>query len=144
MLEVEKGQNLGTRYEITVRCYRSIGRATAVGEHTMDFTAPGESALDADDLARVEKLLARRPPTADGDDRLRIGAFARGRDITLDDDKVSKTHAMIFVDEHGPSVVDMLSTNGTRVNGKKVADADLHDGDVINVGKTRLIVHVGA
>ena len=49
----------------------------------------------------------------------------------------------MFVDEDGPSVVDLLSTNGTLVNGTKVGDADLHDGDIINVGKTRFVVHIG-
>lgn len=144
VLEVEKGKNQGTRYEITARCYRSIGRAGPVGEHTMDFAIPGEHALDPDDLARVEQHLARRTAIpAQGDDRLRIGAFTRGRDIALDDAKVSKTHAMLFVDDDGASIVDLLSTNGTHVNGKKIADADLREGDVINIGKTRFTVHVG-
>lgn len=145
VLEVEKGKNQGTRYEITSRCYRSIGRATPVGEHTMDFALPGEHALDPDDLARVEQHLAGRPSAPQiGDDRLRIGNYARGRDITLDDNKVSKTHAMLFVDDDGASIVDLLSTNGTHVNGKKIADSDLREGDVINIGKTRFTVYLSA
>lgn len=142
VLEVEKGKNQGSRYELAVRGYRAIGRAGSVGEHTMDLSAPGEHALDPDDLARVEQHLARRVAGEPHPERLRIGAFARGRDIALDDNKVSKNHAMLFVDDDGPSIVDMLSTNGTHVNGKKVADADLRDGDVINIGKTRFTVHV--
>jgi pSer/pThr/pTyr-binding forkhead associated (FHA) protein len=35
-----------------------------------------------------------------------------------------------------------LSTNGTHVNGKKVSDADLVEGDIVNVGKTRFIVRL--
>jgi hypothetical protein len=144
ILEVEKGKNQGARYEVGVRSYRAIVRAGAAGEHTTDLSAPGEHALDPDDLARVEQHLARRVAGEPHAERLRLGAFARAGSIALDDAKVSKNHAMVFVDDDGPSVVDMLSTNGTHVNGKRVAEADLSDGDVINIGKTRFIVHVSA
>ena len=79
---------------------------------------------------------------ADDSEKMRIGSFRRGRDILLDDEKISRTHAMVFVDEQGPSIVDLISTNGTLVNGQKISDADLTDGDVINIGKTRFIVRV--
>ncbi len=39
-------------------------------------------------------------------------------------------------------LTDMESTNGTRVNGQKVAMADLKDGDLITAGKTTLLVSV--
>lgn len=142
VLEVEKGKNQGARYEVGARSYRAIGRVGLVGEHTTDLSAPGEHALDPDDLARVEQHLARRVAGAPHPDRLRIGAFGRAGTISLDDNKVSKNHAMVFVDDEGPSIVDLVSTNGTHVNGKKVAEADLRDGDVINIGKTRFIVYV--
>jgi hypothetical protein len=62
--------------------------------------------------------------------------------LLLDDDKISRTHAMFFLDEDGASVVDLLSTNGTHVNGERITDADLHEGDIVNIGKTRFIVHL--
>ena len=37
-------------------------------------------------------------------------------------------------------LTDMESTNGTKVNGQKVAMADLKDGDLITAGKTTLLV----
>ncbi|MCC7385169.1 MAG: FHA domain-containing protein [Deltaproteobacteria bacterium] len=113
-------------------------------EVTLDYTTQGDHALDPDDAARVEQHLARRPASGvhDPNDRPRLGAFKRGRDILLDDEKVSRTHAMIFMDEDGPSIVDLLSRNGTHVNGKKVGDADLRDGDIINIGKTRFVVRI--
>ncbi|MFO0728806.1 MAG: FHA domain-containing protein [Myxococcota bacterium] len=142
VLEVEKGPNKGARYEIGLRAYRAIGRGGQVGEITMDLgVPPGERSLDAEDIARVEEHLARRRAgTEPPGERLRIGSFLRERDILLDDDKVSRTHAMLFLDEVGPSLVDLLSTNGTLVNGNKIADTDLADGDIIHIGKTRFIV----
>lgn len=143
ILEVDKGSNRGSRYEIDVRCYRAVGRTGSAGEITIDLSEVGDRVLDPDDARRVEEHLAKRKiPVPDSSERLRMGAFRRGRDILLDDEKVSRTHAMIFMDDDGPSIVDLLSTNGTHVNGTKVGDADLQEGDVINIGKTRFIVSV--
>jgi hypothetical protein len=144
VLEVEKGPNKGARYEVGPRAYRAIGRGGQVGEITMDLALPGERSLDPDDVLRVEEHLSRRGVKAGAGEgeRLRIGSFKRERDILLDDDKVSRTHAMLFLDEVGASIVDLLSTNGTMVNGKKIADTDLADGDVINIGKTRFIARI--
>lgn len=143
ILEVDKGANRGARYEIESRCYRAVGRAASVGEITIDLSEVGDRVLDPDDVRRVEEHLARHKPKVPAQpDRLRMGAFRRGRDILLEDEKVSRTHAMIFMDEDGPSIVDLLSTNGTHVNGGQVGDADLRDGDIINIGKSRFIVRV--
>lgn len=143
ILEVDKGSNRGSRYEIEARCYRAVGRAGSAGEITIDLADVGDRVLDPDDVRRVEEHLAKRKVAApESSDRLRLGAFRRGRDVLLDDEKVSRTHAMIFMDDDGPSIVDLLSTNGTHVNGEKVGDADLDDGDIINIGKTRFIVKI--
>lgn len=140
VVEVDKGANKGTRYEIPVRSYRAIGRS-AGKDVTVQLSSHGDRLLDPDDVKRIEEhLRGRAPTTLENEDKMRIGAFRRGRDILIDDEKVSRTHAMIFVDEEGPSVVDLLSTNGTLVNGKRVGDADLKDGDIINVGKTRFFI----
>lgn len=141
-IEVDKGASEGTRYEIDVRSYRAVGRAGGK-DVTVQLTNRGDRMLDPDDLKRVEEHLARRQPAGDSQpEKMRIGAFRRGRDILVDDEKVSRTHAMIFVDEDGPSVVDLLSTNGSLVNGAKVGDADLRDGDILHFGETRFVIRV--
>jgi pSer/pThr/pTyr-binding forkhead associated (FHA) protein len=38
----------------------------------------------------------------------------------------------------GYSLVDLGSTNGTEVNGQRVGETSLMNGDVIGVGTTRL------
>jgi pSer/pThr/pTyr-binding forkhead associated (FHA) protein len=40
--------------------------------------------------------------------------------------------------EDGWAIEDLDSTNGTRLNGQPVRRARLHDGDVIEIGLTRL------
>lgn len=112
---------------------------------TVTLSTEGDRALDPDDQARLEEHLERRGQGGEETDaKPRIGAFRREHDILIDDDKVSRTHAMIFLDDDGPSIVDLESTNGTRVNGEKVRDADLGDGDIINIGKTRFSVRFEA
>ena len=51
---------------------------------------------------------------------------------------MSRKHAEIRPSGDGYVVVDLGSTNGTRVNGATVGERQLGDGDVIAVGTTRL------
>lgn len=142
VLEVEKGKAVGESHEIGVRSYRAIGREGGA-DITVQLSTEGDRILEPDDLQRVEAHLARRGSAPPEDDpKPRIGSFKRERDILLDDEKVSRTHAMIFLDEEGPSIVDLVSTNGTLVNGRRVRDRDLASGDLINIGKTRFIVRI--
>jgi serine/threonine-protein kinase len=55
---------------------------------------------------------------------------------------VSRIHFMVEVNPPLCRLHDMNSRNGTFVNGKKVASADLSQGDVIKVGHTRLRVEL--
>lgn len=68
---------------------------------------------------------------------LQIGR-APGCDIVLDDRNVSRRHAEIR--RRGPVVVliDLDSTNGTIVNGRRVREHPLADGDRITLGNSRL------
>jgi hypothetical protein len=59
-------------------------------------------------------------------------------EITLADPNISRRHAEVRPFGTGFLVVDLGSTNGTRVNGTTVSEHQLVDGDVITVGATRL------
>jgi len=63
-----------------------------------------------------------------------------GADIVLDDEKVSRKHAEIGLYGPGALVIrDLASTNGTRLNGKKIAEKEkLKHWDLIRVGDTTL------
>jgi hypothetical protein len=79
--------------------------------------------------------------------RLTRGVTVLGRsgdvDIPLDDAGVSRRHAEIHVMDGWARVVDLGSTNGTFVDGERVATADLHDGSTITVGRSRLTFRLG-
>lgn len=66
--------------------------------------------------------------------------FERDEDVELDDDAVSQTHAIVFCDDAGLSVVDIASKNGTWVNGDRVLESVLVEGDLLRLGETRLTV----
>jgi pSer/pThr/pTyr-binding forkhead associated (FHA) protein len=58
--------------------------------------------------------------------------------ITLLDDGISREHSIISFEEDTAEYVieDLQSTNGTKVNGKRVRSATLHPNDEIRIGNT--------
>ena len=65
-------------------------------------------------------------------------------DLTLDDDEVSRTHAMISQDANGFEVADYRTGNGTYVNGERIERATpFLPGTVIQIGKAQLTLHQG-
>ena len=56
-------------------------------------------------------------------------------DLHLDDSSVSRRHAILVPRPTGARILDDRSSNGTFVNGRRVQQADLRDGDVIVVGR---------
>jgi predicted component of type VI protein secretion system len=56
-------------------------------------------------------------------------------DCVLDDANISRKHAELRRSEHGDwQVVDLGSTNGVKVNGRRVSSARLSPGDDITLG----------
>lgn len=74
------------------------------------------------EVTAEETLIGRNPTT----------------DITLLDEGISREHAIVMYDADADeySVEDLQSTNGTKVNGKRVRSAPLHPGDELQVGHT--------
>jgi hypothetical protein len=59
-------------------------------------------------------------------------------DLRLDEDSVSRRHAILVFRRSGARILDDRSSNGTFVNGRRVTQADLHDGDVLVLGRVVL------
>jgi adenylate cyclase len=55
--------------------------------------------------------------------------------IILRDPSISRNHAKVIADVEGVRVVDLESKNGTQVNGVKVMEAALNNGDRVHLGK---------
>lgn len=69
---------------------------------------------------------------------------AAGVDYQVNDREVSGEHAIIFTYLHKPAIFDLVSENGTFVNGQRVMFSMLTDGDEIGLGdcKMRFRAHV--
>jgi eukaryotic-like serine/threonine-protein kinase len=62
--------------------------------------------------------------------------------LPFKDKTLSRVHFMVEVNPPRCRLMDMSSTNGTFVNGRRVTTADLGDGDLIKGGKTVLAVAI--
>jgi pSer/pThr/pTyr-binding forkhead associated (FHA) protein len=60
-------------------------------------------------------------------------------DVRIEDQSVSRRHAVIDVRREGTRILDNRSANGTFVNGRPVSDAPLRDRDVIRLGRVALV-----
>ena len=59
-------------------------------------------------------------------------------DIVLDDSSVSRRHALIGRRGERTMIFDDRSRNGVHVNGSRVSESDLHDGDIVVCGHVTL------
>jgi nucleotide-binding universal stress UspA family protein len=129
--------------------------AEAAREHARDeryqFVGPVTVHLVADDElragecdvaveiaegARIGTLVlsdARRIPL--GEAPVTIGRLP-DCDVVVTDPKASRRHAQVRPAGSGFLLVDLDSTNGTKVNGIPVREHPLSDGDLISVGAT--------
>jgi TonB family protein len=96
-------------------------------------TSVAFSVYDGDELLSTETL---------SQEIIKIGRLQTS-DIRLDDDKVSRMHAVIEVTAPGEVfIIDLGSASGTLVNGEKVNKRKLQTGDQVQVGNKRLHVDI--
>lgn len=67
------------------------------------------------------------------------GHFRRSSDVVIEDSSVSRLHAIVFYDGIKVGVLDLVSKNGTFINGREVESHILKTGDVIEIGDTKLV-----
>jgi pSer/pThr/pTyr-binding forkhead associated (FHA) protein len=61
----------------------------------------------------------------------------RGCDIRIASPQVSRRHCCLAPDRDGILVRDLGSTNGTRINGRRVAEGMLRPGDELAIAHRR-------
>jgi FHA domain-containing protein len=106
--------------------------------HTMVYSPDRE-------VRRLDPALDRRQALLVGEggrnvlsgSRVVVGR-SREADIVLADPNVSRRHAELRRGESGWQVMDLGSTNGIKVNGQRVNQAELGPGDRITIGVTDL------
>ncbi|MBW2626256.1 MAG: FHA domain-containing protein [Deltaproteobacteria bacterium] len=92
-------------------------------------TSVAFSVYDGDALLSTETL---------SQEIIKIGRLQTS-DIRLDDEKVSRMHAVIEVTAPGEVfIIDLGSASGTLVNGEKINKRKLQTGDQVQIGNKRL------
>ena len=116
------------------------------------FGAPGEYAPDATQVAPISAFAQSLPTPrmialvgdAHGQEYiLRPGTTSIGRSpkaqIRVIEESVSRQHAQIILGPEGCKIVDLGSENGTNINGRRVNEHVLADGDLIQIGTHRFL-----
>ena len=139
-------------YLFVIRVIRSAGRERqAPSQDSMILTPAAAAAAGLGRPATRRKpvrLVVQRSPSLEEGDEFQLNSapvtVGRGgqNDLVLEGDEfASARHARIEVRGDGAWVQDLDSTNGTYVNGARVAGAQRLDaGDVVRVGETDLRV----
>ena len=139
-------------YLFVIRVIRSAGREQpAASQDSMILTPAAAAAAGLGRGKRTRRsvrLVVQRSPSLEAGDEFPLNSapltLGRGgqNDLVLGGDEfASARHARIEVRGDGVWVQDLESTNGTFVNGSRVAGAQRLDaGDVLRVGETDLRV----
>lgn len=110
---------------------------------TANIDVPKHEPVDLDQPA----LVGLTEPFVDQRFALKPGKTTVGRrgdsDVVLPHDSVSSLHAWVIQDKGGYRVMNILSTNGTFVNDKKITEAVIHQGDRIRFGGVEMMLHTG-
>ena len=91
---------------------------------------------------RFGKLVLLNPNGPEQEFELAKSSVSLGRgttnDITLNDVRVSRSHCRLDFTSGGVTLVDLGSSNGTRLNGNRIERATLVPGDTISLGSQQL------
>jgi hypothetical protein len=120
------------------------GEAPSQGEegHTMVYSAVRDAAPAAVSPAQRAEVTARAVVTVDDRRYVLDGARAtigrsRDADCVLRDPNVSRHHAELRRSPQGDwTIADLGSTNGVKVNGRRVGSTRLKSGDQVTLGTT--------
>jgi hypothetical protein len=151
LLETDADLPVGS-FGIATRMVQAKGgerleRAPAPAGQTMVYR-PATAGVPTEAASPVELGVEEPEPTAritvggrthEIDSRRVVIGRSRECDIQIADPNASRRHAEIRRDGETFSIVDLGSTNGLEVNGRRTQRATLSDGDRITIGTTELV-----
>ena len=74
--------------------------------------------------------------------RSRVVLGRAGSDIPVEDDEVSRRHAMLEIHDDRYILKDLGSTNGTFVDERRITEMEIHDRGEFRVGSTQFMLIV--
>ncbi len=90
--------------------------------------------LDGNAVVRTESL---------NREVIKVGSLSSSH-LQVEDESVSRMHAVIEASSDGVHIIDLGSNSGTMVNGVKVNKSELHHGDKLQVGSVLMVVGIGS
>ena len=146
VFEVTDGPDTGLRFDLSLGTCRAMGRAVRDPNKTNILNVDWALSLDEETKGLVLQYISqqfRRPSTSTSTSKPQasgasLGSFRRSQDLILKDQTLSRLHAMIFYDTVGVGILDLVSKNGTFVNGEEVESRLLKEGDTIELGETKI------
>lgn len=138
---ITQGPDKNLTFQLDMGTCRAIGRGADTTK-TAVFNVDLAMALDDTMRTVVQGYVSKQFAGTESDSKSKqnpFGQFRRLPDIVLTDQSLSRLHAMLFYHEEGIAVLDLVSKNGTFVNGKEVESKLLSRGDAIELGETTII-----
>ncbi|MFH1654688.1 MAG: FHA domain-containing protein [Pseudomonadota bacterium] len=144
LFRVIEGPDKGLTFSVEAGICRGMGRSSSDPEKTSVFSVDFALSIDDNTKRLITNYISQQfRKMKKGEDRdpkeKEFGSFRRASDVVLTDLNVSRLHVMIFYDGETVGVLDLVSRNGTFVNGKEVESKILEIGDVIEIGETKLM-----
>lgn len=138
------GPDEGMEFDLNNGHCRAMGRAVGDPTKTTVLNVDWAISLDEETKGLILQYIAQqfRKPQANPKENTRsdqLGAFRRAPDVVLKDHTLSRLHAMIFFDTIGIGILDLVSKNGTFVNGEEIESRLLKKGDTIELGETKIV-----
>jgi hypothetical protein len=146
-VSIVNGKEKGEMVELRPGTCKIIGRALDNPNET--FYQEKDLVLDAleAEIHKINSFLASfwnakepKPAAYKKGSKTLHNPFQRTQDLILQDIKVSRVHAMIFNSNGACGLVDLMSKNGTFLNGQRIDMTALPVGSVIKLGSTELKV----
>lgn len=142
--KVLAGSDEGVSFGLKKGECRALGRVHVDdGAKTTVMSVDWAISLDEETKGLVLQYIAqqfRKPVEVnDAKSKDRIGTFQRAADIVFNDNAMSRLHAMIFFDDIGVGILDLVSKNGTFINGDEIESRLLKSGDTIEMGETKIV-----
>ncbi|MBI4126968.1 MAG: FHA domain-containing protein [Deltaproteobacteria bacterium] len=130
LFRIVAGPQANRTFELRAGTCQVLGRADTDVQRTAVFNVDVQLALDEGTKSMIMAYLRQQFSSL---------PFHRVPDLLLTDGGISRLHAMVVAEGGKVGLLDLVSKNGTEVNGVEVESKLLTQGDVIELGETKII-----
>lgn len=130
-----------TQFFLTLGSCRVVGRQPESPSKEQVFNADFTISLDEPTRQLIRNALSTRYGKGLFARALSdFGPFKRLPDVLFSEKEMSQIHAFFYYSQEGVGVLDLVSRQGTFVNGKEIEIADIKAGDHISLGPVKFEV----